>query len=88
MDCEFQYWQPLAQSLLLDLRSLFRWEVTLLSLILALAKIVFFLNELNSTLQVGTDPAGNLGGLGTSQQGLHLVPAQVRMTMICIFCSK
>jgi len=25
---------------------------------------------------VGADPAGNLGGLGTSQQGLHLVPAQ------------
>jgi len=26
---------------------------------------------------VGGDPAGNLGGLGSSQQGLHLVPAQV-----------
>ena len=28
-------------------------------------------------MQVGGDPAGNLGGLGSSQQGLDLVPAQV-----------
>ena len=36
MDCEFQYWQLFALSLLLDLRSLFRWEVTLLAILEAL----------------------------------------------------